>query len=304
MFIKRTLTVLFIIILSESALANVEALTEQETQQSIRLNDMVWLERLSEDQIADVKAALLSTKDILVQQAIRVVAVHRLQELAPDLSRVSLLNKRPYNKAFAELVGQELSSEAAKYLALRSCLSGSLSGDELRDVDSDMKPFMYVRGMISSILAINEVRSLRQGLISEPNTVELDLTDYQKMLLEYGKMTKDKAISNIVGTLKQAEILSSREYDLMRVLQSYGTDAVKAVITKLSNPETRATMSGYGKTILLKFVQSRLAIVADYDLKRLQAVLPIMKNDEFGPLTRTVAVIELQIQQLKGAEKK
>ncbi len=275
--------------------ANVEPLTEQESQQVLDLSRLCWVENLPDQQSAQIVQALDSEKSAVVLEALRAVAIHRLRNAYPQVSRLATERGVAADRAFAEIVGRGLETGADMSAVLRNSLSDSLAGDEWRDVDGEMKPYYYVRGMVSATLVVDEARSVRQGLKDDPDVEGLELSDYERMLLDYAKRPDAESIREIIAILRDASMLSSREYDLVGVLGTYDVEAIDAVLNELSDSARVATMSGYGKTALLGYVQQEIGRLEETQIDRLKRSVQIMKNSEFDPLNRTIEGVEQRI---------
>ncbi len=296
MHLRDLVAVALVCVMPAQLAGDVEILTDREQYQLLGLSDLLWRDDLSEQSLSDVLGALESPRGPILLEAISVVAVHRLSDASPAVERIASDGSWGACRAFAGAVSEGLMSEDNMETALRQSLAGSLVGDDLRDVESETKSLEYVRGMVTSVLVVTETRALRSGLKDVPDVDGLELSGYQEELLTRGVLDDSDAIDGAIEQLGRAAVLATAEYDLVALLRTYGATADRMILDELTDSERTSEMSGYGRTALLRFLQDRIPMMDESDVERVRGVIDAMKGDDFGPVARTLSVLEARIQ--------
>lgn len=232
--------------LPRSASANTDLLLGDKARFWQMLKEMNWQERLSASDIEKVMEGLKSKYSSIEEEALTVVAVHRLSTLAPLVQTAGRANQL---RIVAGLMMKAFNSGQDPVAALRILLVTNQLEKKWTITDPHTTS---VKDIMVSIVAIDEAKTLRKGGRANPELARTNLNSSADKLLHYSKMKPEAVVDDIFERLRNIESVGPEAGDLTHVLQSYGEQAVIRLINKLSNVRNLNTMSGYGISQLLE----------------------------------------------------
>lgn len=233
-------------LLSRLTPANADYLFGEKARFWQRLEEMQWQDRLSAADMEKVVEGLKSKSPSLEEEALKVVAIHRLSALAPVVQATGVEYEI---RTVAGLLTEAFHSGQDPVAALRTLLVENRLEKKwtLRNPHS-----IPVKDILVSIVAIDEAKILRKGGRANPGMEEANLNAFANKLLHYSRMKPESAVDDIFEKLSNIEFVGPDAGDLTLVLQSYGEKAVIRLINKLSNVHNLNSMSGYGISQLLE----------------------------------------------------
>lgn len=276
------------------AIANVPLPTGAQFHQSLQMKDMHWMSVLSADQVKDVRSALSSNYDPLVESAIASVVLHGLDELWPLFE-----DGVGHPKSAARLLGETYArirrAGGEPYAELREVLTGELPGDEFIPNCDKMDYCRPVRHMITSVIVIHEVRAVRAGKKKAPDWNGLVLSEFQKALIESSRLGAGAAITQIVDELAAAGVVSTRETVLLQVLRTYPLEQYAPLV--LSKLEGDAQGGRYGNDLLVQSLRWRGTKLTKQEVVRLRSVFETIRKADLRPATESLLIaIESELE--------
>lgn len=251
------------------------ALTVEESDQWVKLRDLLWETTLSEGQIAFVTEALESSNEFVLEAALDNAMLHGLdqsllaQNFSGQVRDTSLL-------AFASHLQDALRLQDDPYLQLRRLLSQELQGDEFMNIKEQLEHYRPTRKMISTLLVVREVKLVRTGATDQIDVEQLMLDEAETLMVDYSKMDTDEAVATIVKQLSQAQRAGKHEYALVTVLQTYlPAQYTGPVIGALKN---HPTMNDYAKILLLRSLHFRTDRMSASQRQELVGLLDSMEQ--------------------------
>ncbi len=231
---------------SRSAFARLEMLEPNENRQLSALIDLRWQDKLSADDVASVLRGLQSDKNTIVEEAIDLVALHRIKEALPSLQGIKRMN---------------LGYRVVSKILVEALHTGTDPIDPMRDLllqQDRMDPQWLleatdgvgsVKGKLESLVGIDEARSLRRGNKPNEKVKRIKLSGVAKQLAYYGSMKPEAVINDIFERLHNVTVAGG-EYDLSFTLDTYGEKAFDLLLKKFAAVRDLNTMTGYGIHLL------------------------------------------------------
>jgi hypothetical protein len=267
-----------------------EILSPEQAQLYYRLGDALWADSLTETQVASVRNGLLSQSHKVIQEALKVVAAHQLEEFL----EAPASNFGNVERAVRDIVQTALQRNTDAE-SINADMAESLSSNlEERDLVYDP-----VRETITSILIVAKSKALRNGgeLIMPIPSSYLDT--YGELLLDYSSMPRSEAIASIVQALSIAEIAGSQEYNLVHVLRTYGREPLNVVISLLSDVDALRALNPYARILFIRYLRME-SMVHDFTDDQEGALMEILSNTDYfsSPPSLQIAVDILRQEML------
>jgi hypothetical protein len=210
---------------------------------------MQWADALTPDEIEVVRTSLASDKDGLVEAAVNVVAVHELEDLSQELY-ADVGKSYSFARILSRLTADALTQGEGSAGFEERLQQGT--ADLLAEKNEDFAQFEC---LVQAILVTRASKSLRKGEAVSLDIPEAELTEYERLLLEYSSRAQKEAIESIVETLSSAEIAGASEYNLAGVLRTYGRAPIDDMIGVLSAEETLRALSPYARLLFVRHLR-------------------------------------------------
>ena len=272
---------------------NVEVLTPPEIVQHQALIDLQWAASLSAAEIEQVEQGLLSDRDRIVEEAIKAVALHRLERFVPVLEQ-GVGKSYSFARILGELTAQALAQEAANVEVRLQRLTEAFLAEKTHH-------YRPLEDRVTGVLVIQKSKALRRGE-DVAFAVPEALSPYHEMLLAYSAQPEDEAVASLLDQLAEAEVAGAEEYARLEVLDTYGRGAVAAGVQRLADPETVGTMSAYGRLLLLRALRANLRHITEPERRALSTLLtePTLRASYFTgtpSLERTATLFEAELSE-------
>ena len=224
-----------------------EILTPDENRQAFALVDLKWKDKLSADDVAAVMRGLQSDKGAIFEDAVDVIALHRLKEALPILQARKRMS--PQYRLVSKVVIESLRVGADPIEPMRDLLlENAMAPEWLVEYSHGGR----AKDKLVMLVGIDEARSLRRGKEPNAKVKRIKLTGQAKPLVYYGSMKPEAAINDIFQRLHNVTTLASgEEYDLSSALESYGEKSFDLLLKKFAAVRDLNTMTGYGIDLLL-----------------------------------------------------
>ena len=273
---------------------NDETLLLQHAVQHSKLVAIQWVEAPNEAQVEEIREGLLSEKDTIVEEAIKAVVIHRLEEAVPTLE--SGVGK-PYS--FARILGNLTTDVLSVGTDDLEDRLQRASAEFLADKSEDYAP---LRERVQSILVAQASRSLRNGDVARFDIPEDELTEYQRLLLEYSSHAQAEAIESIIATLSSAERIWSSEHNLARVLSTYGEAPIEEVISVLSDRGKLSGMNPYARLLFVRYLRGAMVSIGLSEGQEATLVSALSRPDYFDSLPSLQIATDMLRQELTGVD--
>jgi len=155
------------------------------------------------------------------------------------------------------------------------------------------------RQALTRVGVMLEVRELRRGAKKETAVGDLELTDAQRMLLEYASMKDEEAVEALVATIQRLEVIKK---PWSGVLASYGERGMQAALARLEKPDGVST---YGKVVLLRALEV-MALCGGHETRArieamakryLSATEPVVRRAATGVMNAIAAAVRLESEE-------
>lgn len=231
-----------------------------EMRQWLSLKGLMWRERLSDPEREAVRGGLRSPEPALFEAAVGTLLDHRLRDDLPILADAAD-DVEDYRRE----VGREVVAAFG---------SGRDPVDSLRDaVARGGVAHPAVRRLFVEWIVIDRARSLRAGA-AEPTVVQgLELSEFEKALLDLSALPADEAVGRIIHDLAQAQVAGREEYDRAAILATYGRPAVDAALARLGRIAGEGGASPYPAILLLDSLRPWAFQLGHEDAEGLRLVL-------------------------------
>ncbi len=273
---------------------NVEILLSQHAIQYGKLIAIQWVEAPTEAQVEEIRDGLLSERDRIVEEAIKAVVIHRLEETLPILE--SGVGK---SYSFARILGNltaEVLSVGTRDLEDRLQRA---SAEFLADKSEDYAP---LRESVQSILVTQVSRSLRDSEAARLDIPEEALNEHQRLLLEYSARPQTEAINNIVEALSSAEIAGAYEYSLIAILDTYGGAPINEVISVLSDQETLSGLGPYARLLFVRYLRGARVLNELTEEQRSALLSALSQPDHFDSMPSLQIAADMLRQEVTGVD--
>lgn len=227
--------------------AEEESLTQQEQRQWRALRLLRWVPELRADQARLIGVGLESPRDPVVEVSVDAVAVHRLASMKEIL---------------AAGVGRERSQARRLGDAFAAALTLPRPLEALKAIydwgEVNVQTESELNARVQKILVVNRARFLRGLPASDVEPRDVPLTHYEGELLRYAAMPKSDAVESLIERLAAAEVSGVPQYDLLMILQSYGSDCVSPVLNRFRATDARRPRRRAGRNMLLRAVEPHI----------------------------------------------
>ena len=241
---------------------NIELLNTAQIREYQKLKGMKWIKELTETEKEKVKASLTSDADAIVEEALKILAVHHLSSFIPTLE-MGVGKPHSFARILAKIIVDALRQDVKNFEEHLLRASATYLSDKSED-------YLPLNDRILSILVIQQARYLREdSRESSFSLSETELIEFHKLLLKYSSMPEKKAIESIIQKLTAVSIAGSAEYDLVEVLNTYGQQPVSIVVNLLNDTNSLESTTSYGRLLLLHHLRSNFVYITEEELKEL-----------------------------------
>jgi hypothetical protein len=274
--------------------ANVPIPTRAEWIEWIRMQEMHWIPTLSPEQVTQVRSALGSKYNRLVEVALTNVVLHRLEELLPLIEDGVGPAKSPARE-FGGMCAEVLCFGGDPFEQFREVFTTELPGDQLLPICELLDYCRPVRYMITSLIVIEEIRAVRTGRKKKPDVHGLELSLVEKELVRLSGLKADAGVDRILDEIPDVRVITPRETTLIQVLHTYPPE--KYVPSILQRLETPGSTRGYGKVLLLRSLRFRCDKLDNASRARLRSIIALIREEPPSPsLESALSALESELE--------
>lgn len=249
MEVKRLILIIKLLINSLLPFAqNTQLLDSTEAELYTKLKIFQWEKSVNPEQLKIIDRGLSSTKDMLVTEALKVVAVHNLQNNFLDQLKEGLGPKKGFSPIIKEII---LHSKGSSKSLERRLIQLQNDSSGFNGIYSGK-----IKEKIADILVVRKVRCIRNSEESDITIAKNYLSEYNNLLLQYSTLPPNKAIRDLIDKVTVTKIVSSTEYNLVEVLNTYGEKALNEVVRYISNSDSLKNTTPYGRLLLITHIDN------------------------------------------------
>ncbi len=225
-----------------------------------------WSQNLTEEDVETIKDGFYS-KSVYVQlEALKSVAVHQLDQMESEINMASFNDPLP---KLRQILLKNIGSNATDYC---KWLAENVDTNEIKF------GFKVTHGynnssVIASILTIIKCKQLRNNFTKAIDFPNIPLSNAQNLLLSYSKVSKQRAINELIFRILRAELASSNHYDTLTVLNSYGVEATNILLNRMLPVDSLKTITKYGKHLALSNILWSVSFLSQSQKETIKTVL-------------------------------
>ena len=251
--------------------ADTEPLTSQDFETIARLYNLGLRPSLSQGEIAFVTNSLTSPMHTIAEEALLVIAVHEIP--------VPLNDKITSEHVIAEIIanGRAQKQSVASFLKKNS-YKRIITHFTIYSIADDRLGSDYdvINERLGNIAAVLFTREIRQGKSVKFNKDEYSFSEYDELLLEYAEHPASEIPKMIIPALANVTLLTTYEYNLVRVLATYDDINLDLILSTLKSNDT----SKYGKIILFDALLGKVGNLENADREKIRTTLQDNKYDD------------------------
>lgn len=240
---------------------NVELLTREQEAIYAQLAKLQWKDSLTSADRKLVSENLRNDESNALAEMALTVAIVADAERLPDLLREDVGPARSKARLMANAITAGFSHgepplESLQKLAATQSLA--TCPPSCAPVDS-----------VKRIATIDTIRRQRDGQDAEVLFAGA-LDTYERLLVEYGKRSQEKAVTDLVETISNVESADANGYALVQVLETY-PGALDPVLGRLKE---RKAFPGPGGQLLVTYLQSQAPVFVANEKKSVEKAIP------------------------------
>ncbi len=248
-----------------------EFISMEEVTLEDNLFQIQWMNEINNAEKEIIRLGLASQNTDVQIEAIKALSIHHLEEFNSELSKFERHAISSISSKISSIILEGFQQDQDGFY--QYLISRAVEADLTLSKRKISHGGTSASDVLVSILTIVKCKNIRLNKETSFYLPESWLSEYQKLVLSFSELSEEDAIDQIFSKVLNTNKAFVFEYDLLKVLNSYGLSATSKTVNNITNKDSLKQSSPYGRIILLNNLKQNVRLLSAEDKQRIRNLL-------------------------------